>query len=77
MAGEYDPSLSWVAKIREDGRVAADLFIYMDDLRPTGPDAYSADGGRCSSTATSASEQEDKYFAWFWQCIRQRIWVVH
>jgi hypothetical protein len=36
---EYDPSLSWVAKIREDGRVAADLFIYMDDLRPTEPDA--------------------------------------
>jgi hypothetical protein len=36
---DYDPSLSWVAKIREDGRVTADLFIYMDDLRPTGPDA--------------------------------------
>jgi hypothetical protein len=36
---DYDPSLSWVSKIREDGRVAADLFIYMDDLRPTGPDA--------------------------------------
>jgi hypothetical protein len=36
---DYDPSLSWVAKIREDGRVAADLFIYMDNLRPTGPDA--------------------------------------
>jgi hypothetical protein len=36
---DYDPSLSWVAKIREDGRAAADLFIYMDDLGPTGPDA--------------------------------------
>jgi hypothetical protein len=24
--------------VREDGRVAADLFIYMDDFRPTGPD---------------------------------------
>jgi hypothetical protein len=36
---DYDPSLSWVAKTREDGRVAADLFICMDDLRPTGPDA--------------------------------------
>jgi hypothetical protein len=35
----YDPSLSWVAKIREDGRVAEDLFIYMDGLRPTLPDA--------------------------------------
>jgi hypothetical protein len=30
---------SWVAKVREDGRVAADLFIYMDDFCPTGPDA--------------------------------------
>jgi hypothetical protein len=29
---DYDPSLSWVANIREDGRVAADLLIYMDDL---------------------------------------------
>jgi hypothetical protein len=35
---EYDPSLSWVAKIREDGRVAVDLFSYMENLRPTGPD---------------------------------------
>jgi hypothetical protein len=35
----YDPSLAWVAKVIEDGRVAAYLFIYMDDLRPTGPDA--------------------------------------
>jgi hypothetical protein len=34
-----DPSLAWVAKVREDGRVAANLFIYMDDLRPMGPDA--------------------------------------
>jgi hypothetical protein len=25
--------------VREDGRVAADLFIYMDDFRPTGTDA--------------------------------------
>jgi hypothetical protein len=36
---EYEPSKAWVAKVREDGRVAADLFIYMDDFRPTGPDA--------------------------------------
>jgi hypothetical protein len=34
---EYYPYLSWVANIIEDGRVAADLFIYMDDLRPMGP----------------------------------------
>jgi hypothetical protein len=29
----------WVAKVREDGRVAADFFIYMDDFRQTGPGA--------------------------------------
>jgi hypothetical protein len=38
-SSDYDPSLAWVANVREDGRVAAYLFIYMDDLRPTGPDA--------------------------------------
>jgi hypothetical protein len=36
---DYDPSLVWVAKAREDIRVAADLIIYMDNFRPTGPDA--------------------------------------
>jgi hypothetical protein len=36
---DYDPSLSKVARIRDNGRVAADVLIYMDDLRPTGPDA--------------------------------------
>jgi hypothetical protein len=36
---EYDPSKAWVAKVREDGRVVADLFIYMDDFRSTVPDA--------------------------------------
>jgi hypothetical protein len=36
---DYDPSLAWVAKVREDGCVTDDLFIYMDDFRPMGPDA--------------------------------------
>jgi hypothetical protein len=36
---EYDPSMAWVAKVREDGRVAADLFINMENFRPTGPNA--------------------------------------
>jgi hypothetical protein len=36
---DYDPSLAWVSKVREDGQVAVDLFIYMDDFCPTGPDA--------------------------------------
>ena len=33
----YDPSLPWMYKVRRDGTMAADLFIYVDDLRPTGP----------------------------------------
>jgi hypothetical protein len=35
---DYDPSLPWVSKIwLEDGRIAADLFIYVDhDVRITG-----------------------------------------
>jgi hypothetical protein len=33
----YDPSLPWVSKVKADGRIAADLFTFVDDLRPTGP----------------------------------------
>jgi hypothetical protein len=29
--------MTWVVKVREDGRVDADFLIYMDDLRPIGP----------------------------------------
>lgn len=29
----YDPSKAWIAKVREDGTVAADVFIYVDDVR--------------------------------------------
>jgi hypothetical protein len=36
LPGLPDYNLQWVSKIRkEDGRVAADLFIYIDDFRPT------------------------------------------
>lgn len=35
---DYDPSKSWISKIRADGRVAADLFSYVDDERITAPD---------------------------------------
>ena len=35
---EYDPGLPWVSKIRlSDGRLAADIFIYVDDARVTAP----------------------------------------
>jgi hypothetical protein len=34
----YDPMLQWVSKVRKkDGRVDVDLFIYIDDSRPTAP----------------------------------------
>jgi hypothetical protein len=39
----YNPSKAWVSKIRiEDGRIASDLFIFVDDLRPTGPSRLEA-----------------------------------
>lgn len=33
----YDPSQPRVYKVRKDGTMASDLFIYMDDFRATGP----------------------------------------
>jgi len=36
-SSDYDPSLPWVFKCRIDGEIACDLFVYVDDLRPTGP----------------------------------------
>jgi hypothetical protein len=34
----YDPTLPWISKVRsEDGKIASDLFTFMDDFRPTGP----------------------------------------
>jgi hypothetical protein len=34
---DYDSSLPWVSKVKADGRIAEDLFTFVDDLRPTGP----------------------------------------
>ena len=37
-SAEYNPSMPWVHKVRlDDGRIAADLLIFVDDARPTGP----------------------------------------
>ena len=33
---DYDPSLPWVAKIRTDGEISSDIFLYIDDCRITG-----------------------------------------
>jgi hypothetical protein len=49
---EYDPSKPWVSKIRsEDHRIAADLFIFVDNLRPTGPSQL--EGWKAASRAAS------------------------
>ena len=34
---EYDPNLPWIAKMRSDHVIATDVFIYVDDVRITGP----------------------------------------
>ena len=34
---DYDPSLSWVSKLRKDGRLACDIFTFVDDERLVGP----------------------------------------
>ena len=38
----YDPSRSWICKVREDGTLACDLFTYCDDNRITAPNAFEA-----------------------------------
>ena len=41
----YDPTIAWVSLVRKDGTLAAELFKFVDDLRPTGPgkkDAWDA-----------------------------------
>jgi hypothetical protein len=35
---DYDPTFPWIAKIRSDGRLAAAIHQYVDDLRLTAPD---------------------------------------
>ena len=32
----YDPTMPWIWKVREDGLIATDLHIYVDDVRITG-----------------------------------------
>ena len=34
---DYDPSLPWLSKMRSDNIIACDFFIYVDDVRITGP----------------------------------------
>ena len=36
---DYNPCDSWITKQRKDGRIACDVFTFVDDKRVTGPDA--------------------------------------
>lgn len=33
---DYDPSISWISKIRLDGLIACDIFTFVDDERLSG-----------------------------------------
>ncbi len=33
----YDPCPPWISKLRSDGKVACDLFLFVEDERVTGP----------------------------------------
>jgi len=35
-AADYDPSKPWVMKLRADGEVACEVYVYVDDGRLTG-----------------------------------------
>ncbi len=35
--GNYDPSLSWISKRREDSQIACDLFTFVNDKWVVGP----------------------------------------
>jgi hypothetical protein len=57
----YDPRLPWVSKVRlEDGKIAADLFIYVDDVRLTGSSSKECReaGRRAASVANSLGIQD-------------------
>jgi hypothetical protein len=34
----YDPCTTWISKWREDGRIAYDVFTFVDDERILGAD---------------------------------------
>ena len=57
----YDPTKPWVSKIRtEDGRIAADMVTFVDDVRPSGPskrEAWQA-GQRVAKTLSYLGMQD-------------------
>ena len=53
----YDPSKPWLSKIRADGRVAADLFSFVDDETQKGRGL----GGRQLATRTLQLVGQDEF----------------
>lgn len=49
---DYKPSLSWVSKVRRDGKIASDFVSFVDDFRPSGPSKAEA-WRAASKTATT------------------------
>ena len=47
----YDPTKPWVFKTREDGVIACDIFIYVNDLRVTGANKREAWQACCRATS--------------------------
>jgi hypothetical protein len=56
----YEPKISWVSTVREDGCVTADSFIYMDGLWPTAPSEKECwqDQGKTGSTCNYLGIQD-------------------
>jgi hypothetical protein len=60
----YRANLPWVMKIRWDGDLAAKVFVYVDDGRPTGPtkdltwQAARAYGAGCSRRGVQDASQK-------------------
>jgi len=54
----YDPSLPWVMKIRSDGHLACEVFVYVDDGRITGwsPDPDWEEEGRPFQVAITVTQ---------------------
>lgn len=62
----YDPQLPWVAKIRGDGSLDSDIFLYVDDVRSTRDteiDCHQASrqfGSKCNYLGIQDAQQKRK-----------------
>ena len=54
---DYDPCLSWICKIRRDGRMACDVFTFVDDERVVGPTEDLTWQARCLEMRRGSSSE--------------------